>query len=352
MIECFETESSLYILMQFVAPSLSLYKHYQSAAARSITVEQKRHVFEQIIAGVQHMHDNQFAHLGIAPDHILLTDKNKVKLSFLVVCKNVGPGEYLNTMCGTTHTVAPEILKGERYNPFMADVWSCGVVLFYMLNDGCYPFDGANTVKHILAYAGGRAQIRRHNPAIPFDARDLVEKMLEPDPEKRITLQKLLSHPFMGGHAVQQISVKAAVAWDDAGERLRIKLPPGLSKIEQAACLIQGVWKFLRIQKQAKLIAGTVAPEDPIIPLYPGSSTFDSSEGQKTAPKIPKSLSNKHQCSACGRLPPPRVSETKPPFPNARIKFDGHGGYFVDAVPRKSIFADDGARVRSGADGV
>jgi serine/threonine protein kinase len=44
----------------------------------------------------------------------------------------------LNTHCGTIDFMAPEVLEGKTYNE-MADIWSIGVIAYFMLA-GMPPF--------------------------------------------------------------------------------------------------------------------------------------------------------------------------------------------------------------------
>ena len=100
----------------------------------------------------------------------------------------------MHTVVGTPYYVAPEVLKG-NYDK-QCDIWSLGVILFVFLC-GYPPFEGDNN-KEIF-----RNVIKQQLTFDPADwdrvsdsAKDLVSKMLNKDPESRISAQDCLNHPW------------------------------------------------------------------------------------------------------------------------------------------------------------
>ena len=86
---------------------------------------------------------------------------------------------------GTPAYMAPEQGRGEKVDA-RCDLWSLGVVLYRMCT-GEVPFKGNDTVSTLMAVALNDppppAQI---NAAVPLELSDLVMKLLEKDPDKRI----------------------------------------------------------------------------------------------------------------------------------------------------------------------
>lgn len=90
--------------------------------------------------------------------------------------------------------MAPEVLDG-RYDE-KCDIWALGVVL-YMLLAGKMPFD-AHT-EEILIKKIKRAEISTQIKIFEKaseEAKDLIHKMLELNPDKRYSAKQCLSHPW------------------------------------------------------------------------------------------------------------------------------------------------------------
>ncbi|KAG5501712.1 hypothetical protein JIQ42_05563 [Leishmania sp. Namibia] len=163
-----------------------------------------RDLFEQAVKGVLHLHQHHVVHTGIAPDHLLVGPDGLLRISNMVSCCFCARGDRLHELRGTRHTVAPEVLRGEPYDPFLADAWALGVVLYFMLNRGRYPHDGASTLRHILY-----GHVRPPRSGLPPVALDLVSRLLQASPEERLPVSSILAHPFFSA-ALPTIAEEAA----------------------------------------------------------------------------------------------------------------------------------------------
>ncbi|KAG8348988.1 Protein kinase domain [Trypanosoma vivax] len=263
--ECFETKSSLYILMQLFAPT-HLTKMYTSETASGQRIEiplaKTKLYYMQIVRGVMHMHDRGVVHFGLAPDHVMVNERGQVKIGNLVSCKYVTRGKLCRDIRGTVHTVAPEVLRNEEYDPYLADAWSMGVLLYFMLHQGRYPHDGANTTKNILYH-----RIRPPDPKLPSSARSLLEGLLDPNPGRRMRVERIPTHPFL----TQEQTDPVAPAESDSTKRANKKPSPRTNRTlmsdnwnaalvqralfrdnpeDMAAYIIQRAYKFYKSRKQ------------------------------------------------------------------------------------------------------
>lgn len=123
----------------------------------------------------------------------MLDANGQVKLCDFGVGKIVKKGEKMTEQCGTPAYIAPEILRDKGYFGFAVDIWSSGVVLFAMLY-GTVPFKANNMteLQQIIMKADYKLK-----EDISVDARELLKGLLEPDPENRLTVAEILSHPWM-----------------------------------------------------------------------------------------------------------------------------------------------------------
>jgi calcium-dependent protein kinase len=160
-------------------------------------------LMKKILSAVKHLHERGIVHRDLKPENFLFSDHSddaEIKLIDFGLSKRFGhihehdPLEKMHTIVGTPYYVAPEVLKG-NYD-FSCDVWSLGVILFIMLC-GYPPFEGDNNkeiFKRVLT------QDLEFDPAdwteISQQVKDLLCRMLEKDPLKRISIVDCLNHPW------------------------------------------------------------------------------------------------------------------------------------------------------------
>lgn len=150
--------------------------------------------FRQIVLGTAYCHALGICHRDLKPENLLLDAQLNVKLADFGMAALESNGKLLETSCGSPHYAAPEIVSGLKYHGAASDVWSCGVILFALLT-GRLPFDDENIRNLLLKVQAGSYEMPIDE--ISREAQDLIMKMLEVDPVKRITTENILKHPLL-----------------------------------------------------------------------------------------------------------------------------------------------------------
>merc|ERR1711988_1067812 len=91
---------------------------------------------------------------------------------------------------------APEVISHKPYT-FSADIWSLGVLLFIILA-GYPPFPlGRDPMSPIKTKQGKFSFNKTHWDHISDEAKDFIRKMLVLNPDERIPLAQMHSHPWL-----------------------------------------------------------------------------------------------------------------------------------------------------------
>ena len=132
----------------------------------------------QIVLMLEYLHTNKIIYRDLKPENVMIDQDGYLKLTDFGFAKRLEGRTY--TFCGTTEYLAPEIIlnKGHSYS---VDWWALGVLIYEMLV-GVDPFNAPdpmvtydNIVKHKLKIPS----------SVPGPAKSLVERLLEPDLDKR-----------------------------------------------------------------------------------------------------------------------------------------------------------------------
>jgi serine/threonine-protein kinase SRK2 len=201
--EIFLTHDHLVLVLEY-ADGGDLFSYVKSQGG--LKEDSARWLFQQLILAVDFCHKMGVVNRDIKLENILLSGKDKkmVKLSDFGFSKDENRHSAPSTRIGTVMYIAPEVIESndsKEYDARKSDVWSCGVVLYIMIS--ChYPFiqdkeDDPNSIKAMHKVV----QRTLANDYIPLknvsqECNELVRKMLEPDPLKRVTVQEVMQHPW------------------------------------------------------------------------------------------------------------------------------------------------------------
>ena len=153
-------------------------------------------IMRQLLSAVAYCHENGVIHRDLKPENILIENsEEKDKEFFHIKVIDFGTCEILKKkklteQIGTSFYIAPEVIKNS-YNE-KCDLWSCGVIL-YILLCGSPPFYGKNEKEIFKKIIEGNFTFRyKIWNKISTEAKNLVLKLLQVNPDKRLSAKEAL----------------------------------------------------------------------------------------------------------------------------------------------------------------
>ncbi|KAL2929629.1 CBL-interacting serine/threonine-protein kinase 24 [Bienertia sinuspersici] len=188
--EVLASRTKIYIILEFV-PGGELFDKIVHKG--KLSEMEARKYLQQLIDAISHCHKKGVYHRDLKPENLLLDGRDNLKVSDFGLSALPKQGvDLLHTTCGTPNYVAPEVLNGQGYDGAAADIWSCGVILFVLLA-GYLPFEEADLPTLYKKINSGSF-------TCPFwlsaGAKSLIEKMLDPNPTTRITVEGIRNDPW------------------------------------------------------------------------------------------------------------------------------------------------------------
>ena len=156
--------------------------------------------FCQILSAIEYLHKNSIVHRDIKIENILFDEYGDAKLIDFGFSKKVKINELIGGSRGSDLYAAPEILFTERnhkYDGFLSDIWSLGVC-FYCMMFNYFPFLYKDKDKNIFYYnLANEDLIVPENNDISPEFKDLIKRILNKEPNKRLTLSQIKQHKWV-----------------------------------------------------------------------------------------------------------------------------------------------------------
>lgn len=159
-----------------------------------------RVLFAQLASALAFLHEREILHRDIKAENIFLaserySDGLRAKIGDFRMALMAGNPEHQNHAVQPNFWSAPEVGEGLLCKA-QSDVWSLGLVLYSMLTGKLPRRESSEPTweaQNWQLYSGSVDVSKVKSPL----AQDLLRRMLEPSPEKRLTADQLLAHPWL-----------------------------------------------------------------------------------------------------------------------------------------------------------
>ncbi|KAI0474811.1 serine/threonine-protein kinase gad8 [Xylaria cf. heliscus] len=188
----FQSPEKLYFVLAFINGG-ELFHHLMKE--QCFDINRSRFYACELLCAVECLHGFDVIYRDLKPENILLDNEGHIALCDFGLCKpRMKDDDRTNTFCGTPEYLAPEVIRGDGYNKTV-DWWTLGVILWEMIA-GLPPFYHENVPE---MYNKILREPLHFPDSIPPAARDLLKRLLDRDPAKRLGANgsaEIKSHPF------------------------------------------------------------------------------------------------------------------------------------------------------------
>ncbi|RDL35051.1 uncharacterized protein BP5553_06982 [Venustampulla echinocandica] len=197
-------EDSLYMVLEMCKKGVVM-KVGLGERADPYDIENCRCWFRDLILGIEYLHAQGVVHRDIKPDNLLLTEDDILKVVDFGVSEMFEKHSEMLTAksAGSPAFLAPElcVTKHGDVSGKAADIWSMGVCL-YCLRFGRIPFESTQVLE---LYESIKTDDFEIEPGNDPEFCDLLRKLLEKDPKKRITMVELREHPWVTKNGIDPL---------------------------------------------------------------------------------------------------------------------------------------------------
>ena len=140
---------------------------------------------------LMYLHKKHVIHRDIKPENLLLGLAGELKIADFGWSVHA-PTSRRQTLCGTLDYLPPEMIEGKDHNQNV-DLWSLGILCYEFLV-GVPPFEEQGNQHTYRRIATVDLRVPSH---VSPEAKDLITRLLVHNPEKRLQLDQVITHPWV-----------------------------------------------------------------------------------------------------------------------------------------------------------
>jgi len=183
------SKKEIYIIMEYIKGT-ELFSYINEK--KKLKENEACYFYQQIISGIEYLEKLKIVHRDIKPENIIIENNKNIKIIDFGLSNIYPENNILFSSCGSPCYAPPEMIMGKNYTGSGVDIWSSGIVLFGMLC-GYLPFTDLNEQKLYKKIVDGKLYLPHF---LSENAKDLLKKILNKDPLKRINIDKIKNHPW------------------------------------------------------------------------------------------------------------------------------------------------------------
>ena len=193
----FEDAYYLHIVMEYLKGD-NLNKIITLKDYNELDEQEMAQIIHQLLKALLFIHNKNIVHRDIKPENIVFGKKRDystlklIDFGLATTTRNTK-----RNSCGSPYYMAPEIINGHFCKK--TDIWSVGVIIYLMLT-GKHPFEITKEGKEdifdiILSKDYDVTELDKSECS--EEAKDIILKTLVKDPDKRLSTEECLNHPWI-----------------------------------------------------------------------------------------------------------------------------------------------------------
>ncbi|KAG0084561.1 hypothetical protein BGZ93_007062 [Podila epicladia] len=243
------TDDSMYMVMELCKRGVLTEVSLAADKTGEIFADDEcRDVFQQMVLGIEYLHEHDIIHRDIKPDNLLRSEDGTLKIVDFGVSEMFKKGnDRTKKSAGSPAFMAPELCRHDHgeVSGRATDVWSMGVTLF-CIRYGRLPFVSNNILElnRVIREDDFEMSTEKDERFVA-----LMRRLLEKDPAQRISIENLRNDPWLTNDGTEPLISKEENTQNAVTEVTEEDLRGAIQKINSLVTVFKAVSKFKKLIK-------------------------------------------------------------------------------------------------------